>query len=287
MDAKEQAQVAYKTILTIITDTDIAVSALEPAITLANRESAHLDILCLGVDRTQTGYYYAGTNAFIQQETLHKAQEDSAAIEAAVKTRLGREGIAWAAEAAVAQIAGLSHLVAQRARYSDLVVMPRPYGEQRGIEDEAATEAVLFDGHAPLLIMPEGADANVIGQKIVVAWNQSHEAMAAIKQAMPLMQAAELVNIAIVDPPKHGADRSDPGGALSQMLSRHGVRAEISVLAKTMPRISDVLQRHVQDIEADMMVMGAYGHSRFREAILGGATRDMLERTGVPILMAH
>ncbi|GAA0312880.1 universal stress protein [Rhodovulum strictum] len=278
---------AYKTILTIITDTDIAVSALEPAITLANRESAHLDILCLGVDRTQTGYYYAGTNAFIQQETLHKAQEDSAAIEAAVKTRLGREGIAWAAEAAVAQIAGLSHLVAQRARYSDLVVMPRPYGEQRGIEDEAATEAVLFDGHAPLLIMPEGADANVIGQKIVVAWNQSHEAMAAIKQAMPLMQAAELVNIAIVDPPKHGADRSDPGGALSQMLSRHGVRAEISVLAKTMPRISDVLQRHVQDIEADMMVMGAYGHSRFREAILGGATRDMLERTGVPILMAH
>ncbi|TCM85753.1 universal stress protein [Rhodovulum steppense] len=277
----------YKTILTIITDTDIAHSALESAITLANREDAHLDILCLGVDRTQTGYYYAGTNAFIQQETLHKAQEDSAAIETAVKDRLGREGIAWATEAAVAQIAGLSHLVAQRARYSDLVVMPRPYGERRGIEDEAATEAVLFDGHAPLLIMPEDADAAVIGQKIVIAWNQSHEAMAAIKQAMPLMQAAELVNIAIVDPPKHASDRSDPGGALSQMLSRHGVRAEISVLAKTMPRISDVLQRHVQDIEADMMVMGAYGHSRFREAILGGATRDMLERTGVPILMAH
>ncbi|HDR27150.1 universal stress protein [Rhodovulum sp.] len=277
----------YKTILTIITDTDIAHSALEPAITLANREDAHLDILCLGVDRTQTGYYYAGTNAFIQQETLYKAQEDSAAIETAVNNRLGREGIAWATEAAVAQIAGLSHLVAQRARYSDLVVMPRPYGERRGIEDEAATEAVLFDGHAPLLIMPEDADAAVIGQKIVIAWNQSHEAMAAIKQALPLMQHAELVNIAIVDPPRHGADRSDPGGSLSQMLSRHGVKAEISVLAKTMPRISDVLQRHIQDIAADMMVMGAYGHSRFREAILGGATRDMLERTAVPIVMAH
>jgi len=279
--------VGYKTILTIITDTDIAHSALEPAITLANREDAHLDILCLGVDRTQTGYYYAGTNAFIQQETLYKAQEDSAAIETAVNNRLGREGIAWATEAAVAQIAGLSHLVAQRARYSDLVVMPRPYGERRGIEDEAATEAVLFDGHAPLLIMPEDADAAVIGQKIVIAWNQSHEAMAAIKQALPLMQHAELVNIAIVDPPRHGADRSDPGGSLSQMLSRHGVKAEISVLAKTMPRISDVLQRHIQDIAADMMVMGAYGHSRFREAILGGATRDMLERTAVPIVMAH
>jgi len=279
--------VAYKTILTIITELDIADSALEPAITMASREEAHLDVLCLGVDRTQTGYYYAGTNAFIQQETLHKAQEDSAKIEAAVKERLGREGLAWSAEAAVAQIAGLSHIVAQRARFSDLVIMPRPYGESRGIEDEAATEAVLFDGHAPLLVVPAGADTQNIGQKIVVAWNQSPEAMAAIKQAMPLMQAAEIVNIAVVDPPKHGPDRSDPGGALSQMLSRHGVRTEISVLAKTMPRISDVLERHAQDIEADMLIMGAYGHSRFREAILGGATRNMLEHTSIPVFMAH
>jgi len=279
--------VGYKTILTIITETDIADSGLEPAITLAAREEAHLDILCLGVDRTQTGYYYAGTNAFIQQETLHKAQEDASAIEAAVKARMGRETVTWSSEAAVAQIAGLSHLVAQRARFSDLVIMPRPYGEGRGIEDEAATEAVLFDGHAPLLVVPAGADTAHIGRKIVIAWNQSQEAMAAIKEALPLMQAADVVNIAVVDPPKHGPDRSDPGGALSQMLSRHGVKTEISVLAKTMPRVSDVLQRHATDIEADMMIMGAYGHSRFREAILGGATRGMLEKTAIPVLMAH
>lgn len=278
---------AYKTILTIITDTDISASALEPAITLANREDAHLDVLCLGVDRTQTGYYYAGTNAFIQQETMHKAQQDAATIEAAVKARLAPEGIAWTSEAVIAQIAGLSHLVAQRARFSDLVVMPRPYGEGRGIEDEAAVEAVLFDGQAPLLVVPENADTGNIGQKIMIAWNQSAEAMAAIRQAIPLMQAAELVNIAVVDPPKHSPDRSDPGGALSQMLSRQGVKSEISVLAKTMPRVSDVLVRHAQDIEADMMIMGAYGHSRFREAILGGATRSMLEKTEFPVLMAH
>ncbi|MEX5727728.1 nucleotide-binding universal stress UspA family protein [Rhodovulum iodosum] len=277
----------YKTILTILTDTDLKESALEPAITLARREDAHLDVLCLGVDRTQTGYYYAGTNAFIQQETLQKAQEDSEAMETAVKARLDHEGIAWACEAAVAQIAGLSHLVAQRSRFSDLVVMPRPYGEGRGIEDEAAVEAVLFDGHAPLLIVPEGSDTANIGQKIVVAWNMSAESLAAIKQSRPLLKAAEAVNIAVIDPPQHGADRSDPGGALSQMLSRHGVKAEISVLAKTMPRVSDVLRRHAQDIEADLIVMGAYGHSRFREAILGGATRHMLEFTEVPVLMAH
>lgn len=278
---------AYKTILTIITDADLATSALEPAITLSTRENAHLEVLCLGVDRTQTGYYYAGSNAMIQQESLERAQNDAAQIEAAVKARMAPEGISWGCEAAIAQIAGLSHLVAQRARFSDLVVMPKPYGEARGVEDEAAVEAAMFDGRAPLLVLPEGADSNKIGQRIVVAWNQSPEALSAVRAAMPLLKAADMVNIAIIDPPQHGPDRSDPGGALSQMLSRHGVRTEISVLAKTMPRVSDVLRRHVQDIDADMIVMGAYGHSRFREAILGGATRNMLEGTEVPVLMAH
>lgn len=278
---------AYKTILTIITDADLATSAIESAITLCDREDAHLEVLCLGVDRTQTGYYYAGTNAMIQQETLERAQKDATDIETAVKHRLAPEGIKWSCEAAVAQIAGLSHLVAQRARFSDLVVMPKPYGENRGVENEAAVEAAMFDGKAPLLIMPDDANSGDIGKRVVVAWNQSSEALVAIRAALPVLKAAESVNIAIIDPPQHGPDRSDPGGALSQFLSRHGIRAEISVLAKTMPRVSDVLCRHVQDIKGDMIVMGAYGHSRFREAILGGATRNMLENTDVAVLMAH
>jgi nucleotide-binding universal stress UspA family protein len=279
--------VAYKTILTIITDADLAKSALESAIALSEREDAHLDVLCLGVDRTQTGYYYAGTNAMIQQETLERAQKEAAEIETAAKQRLSAESIKWSCESAVAQIAGLSHLVAQRARFSDLVVMPKPYGEGRAIEDEAAVEAAMFDGKAPVLVMPEGASTAEIGKRVVIAWNQSAEALIAIRTALPILQAADTVNISIIDPPQHGPDRSDPGGALSQYLSRHGVKTEISVLAKTMPRISDILCRHVQDIGADMVVMGAYGHSRFREAILGGATRNMLENTEVPVLMAH
>ncbi|MGR3363908.1 MAG: universal stress protein, partial [Maritimibacter harenae] len=109
----------------------------------------------------------------------------------------------------------------------------------------------------------------------------------AVRAAMPFLQAASTVNIAIIDPPKHGPERSDPGGQLSQFLSRHGVRAELSVLSKTMPRVSDVLARQVEDVDADMVVMGAYSHSRFRESILGGATRSMLEMTETPLLLAH
>ncbi|MGB8622319.1 MAG: universal stress protein [Paracoccaceae bacterium] len=278
---------AYKTIMTVVSDPDLGQSALEAAIAIATREDAHLDILCLGLDRTQTGYYYAGTNAMLMQETLKKAQEDADAIEKAVTARMGAEGLRWAAESAVAQIAGLTHLVSSRARFCDLVVMPRPYGEGRALEDEAAVEAALFDGKAPVLVMPENADASKIGKNIVVGWNQSTEALVAIRAALPMLQAAETINIAVIDPPQHGPERSDPGGQLSLMLGRHGVKAEISVLARTTPRASDVLIRHTQDIGGDLVVMGAYGHSRFREAILGGTTRNMLENTEVPVLMAH
>jgi nucleotide-binding universal stress UspA family protein len=96
-----------------------------------------------------------------------------------------------------------------------------------------------------------------------------------------------MVNIVVVDPPRHSADRSDPGGELSQMIARHGARPEVAVIAQTMPRTADVIGRHCEDVEADLLVMGAYGHSRFREALLGGATRDMLERAQIPVMMHH
>ena len=74
---------------------------------------------------------------------------------------------------------------------------------------------------------------------------------------------------------------------LQDSLARHGVRAEVSVLAKTLPRVSDILMRHMSDLDASIMVMGAYGHSRLREAILGGATRNVLENAEHAIFLAH
>ena len=115
----------------------------------------------------------------------------------------------------------------------------------------------------------------------------SDEALAAIRRALPLMRAAEMVEVTCIDPRSSGPERSDPGGALTQMLTRHGVHAQIAVLARTAPRISDEINRRAIEVDADMVVMGAYGHSRFRQAILGGATRNMLEKAKVPVLMAR
>lgn len=278
---------AYKTILTIVTDAKAAQSQIEAAVSLARREDAHLDVLCMGVDRTQTGYYYAGATAFVQQETMDRAQEDAQKLEASLKERLAPEDVRWSVESIVAQIGAIAPAVGLRARFADVVVAGIPYGEGRGPEAEAVVEAALFEGQVPVLIVPDGYTTPTVASRIVVAWNQSAEAMNAIRKALPQLKAAETVDITIIDPPAHGPERSDPGGALSQMLARHGVHAEVSVLAKTLPRVSDVLNRHVRDSKADMVVMGAYGHSRFREAILGGATRSMLEKAEVPVLMAH
>ncbi|AML51317.1 universal stress protein [Falsihalocynthiibacter arcticus] len=278
---------AYKSILTFMTDSITSAAALSYAANMTTEQNGHLDAFCLGIDRTQVGYYYAGANALIQQEAFAHAQEDAGKSEAWTRKTLEGSPFTWAVDKATVALPSLARLVSIHARFSDVVILPKPYGEGRGGQDEALLESALFEGHASTIIVPDKAKSAVKPKRIVVAWNESLEALNAIRAALPLMISADLVNITIIDPPAHGANRSDPGGPLSQMLARHGVKAEISVLAKSLPRVADVLTRHIVDTDADMLVMGAYGHSRFREAILGGATRHMLERTEVPVFMAH
>ncbi|KUJ76612.1 universal stress protein [Ruegeria marisrubri] len=278
---------SYKTLLTVMTETKLAEPALAQMVALAEAQDAHAEALCLGVDRSQTGYYYAGANALILQETLSRAKAEADEVLAFAENYLGKSGVRWSAESGVAQIADLGRHVAHRARFSDLVILPRPYGEGRGAEAEPIVEAAMFEGHAPVLMVPDDAKPFSKPGTIMIGWNESIEAMRAIRQALPFLKQADLVRIVVIDPPRHGPDRSDPGGLLSQMLSRHGVKCEIDVLSKTMTRVSDILNRHAADTSSDLIVMGAYGHSRFREAILGGATRNMLEQATVPVFMAH
>lgn len=281
---------AYKSILTVLTRAEDAALAIGSAARLALAQDAHLDVLVLGVDRTQVGYSYIGSGAVMMQVSLDRAEAEARATEAAVAAALAAQpqNLRASVEAAVTQLGALGDLVAQRARFADLVVLPRPYGDGKGAESEAVIESALFEGKAPVLVLPEkGLGTADQPKRIIIAWNQSAEAMVAARAALPLLKAAETVDITVIDPPTHGAERSDPGGMLCQMLVRHGVHAEVSVLARSLPRVSDVLARHIWDQNADLLVMGAYGHSRLREAILGGATRNMLEKAEIPVLMAH
>lgn len=278
---------AYKTLFSVVTDTALADPVLDQAVAMAQAWDAHLEVLCMGLDRTQIGFYYAGGNAMILQETITRAQEEAREVEAYVSKKLAKTDIRWSVDSGVAQLADMGRHVAQRARFTDLAILPKPYGEKRGAELESIVEAAMFDAGIPVLIVPQKKAMPTVINRIVLGWNEGDEALAAARAALPLLMQASSVRIVVIDPPTHSPSRSDPGGQLSQFLARHGVFCEIDVLSKTLPRVSDVLIRHATDADADLIVMGAYGHSRFREAILGGATREMLEHATLPVLLAH
>lgn len=278
---------SYASIATFLSS-DTEAELVLPAVTEFTRaRDAHLAVTTLGIDAVPAGGFYMGASPMLLTEALGRAQETAQGLADRANRILQGDTLRWSVEPAIAPFGGLVSTVAPRARYADLVIQARPYGKGALPTQEAVLEAALFEGRAPVLMVPETGLGARFGRRVVLAWNQSDEALEAARRALPLLVAAESVTVAIVDPPAHGPERSDPGGMLTQWLARHGVRAEVAVLARTLPRVSDVLMRHMTDADASLLVMGAYGHSRLREAILGGATRNVLQNSAWPVFLAH
>lgn len=280
---------AFKSVLCVASDPSRAAALLASLQPLLLAHEAHLDLLALGIDRAPVGY--AGTMAGIAALQASHAVADREAAETAEALRAAAgtlpAGIAWSVETDVAQASLLTAAVGDRARYADLVIASRPYGEGRMPEEPVIVEAALFDGRAPVLILPDGFTAPARVTRAVVAFNESPESLTAARRALPLLRGAAKVEVLVVDPPSFGPAAEDPGGPLCRWLVRQGVKAEVVVSARTKPRVSEVIAERVRDAGADLLVMGAYGHSRLREAILGGATRNTLETAEVPVFLAH
>jgi nucleotide-binding universal stress UspA family protein len=175
--------------------------------------------------------------------------------------------------------------LAREARTADLFVGTRPYGDptrQQHIE-----ETVLFrSGRGCLFVPPKGKPPQQYAT-IFVAWKPTREAARAVAEALPFLQGAKQVVVGIVE--EQGASEQyhdEPGADIGRYLSRHGVSAEIRMI-NGWDNPSAALANEAKQIGADMIVMGGYGHSRFREWALGGATRDILGSATVPVLMAH
>ena len=218
-------------------------------------------------------------------EQTRDAMAERDKLENWLKERMHGELVRWSSQSATVQGPALSQYLASKLRFSDLVVLPRPYQDN----PEAATlvEACLFAAERPVLMIPKGCKAPDAGGPVLMGWNDGAEALAAARAALPLLEEAAVADICIIDPPSHAADRSDPGGAMAQYLMRHGTRSEVAVLAKTEPHVGEILLRRAKEVGAQMIVSGAYGHSRLREAVFGGATRDLLEMADLPILMSR
>lgn len=279
---------AIETLSLVVTDEARDTHVLQAAAAIAARESAHLDLLCLGVEpvpletvpMTATPVVMEGWRVESLQRAERLAAWASARIPPEVRAR---------AEPITAQSLGLAAVVARAARFSDLAVTGRPYGPGHDPLAPVIAEALIFGSGGPILVVPDQDHTNWSHpfRRICLAWNDSDEAMRAARATLPFLKATEAVDIAIVDPPLHAHDRADPGHDLSLWLARHGVNAEVSVLARTEPRTADVLTRFALERQSDAIAMGAFGHSRLREALLGGTTRDLLSSVPLPLLLAH
>lgn len=173
--------------------------------------------------------------------------------------------------------------VVAHARYADLIVLGRAHEHARARRE--LLEDVVFKSGRVVLLLP-GRPTTPAWERVLIAWNASAEAMRAIIGAMPFLKAASEVRIVTVDasPERDGAA---PGVELAAYLARHGVRAEVSNLDGLGRDASRAITDAATDFSAGLIVMGAYGHSRAREFVLGGVSRDLLGYCATPLLLAH
>lgn len=176
------------------------------------------------------------------------------------------------------------------ARYCDLTVMT-----QHDPDDEHAFRAphlaadVLLQSGRPVLVLPYAGDGVFAPpRRVLVGWNASREAARALRDALPLLRGAANVEVAVFETPEDvDLDHGDvPGADIGLWLARHGVKVEVRYVP-TGVGAGEALLSHAADMGADLIVAGGYGHSRLREAVLGGVTRTLLSSSPVPVLLSH
>lgn len=280
---------AFKDLLVHLDGSDQATVRLDYAAALAARHGAHL----VGLHAVEGGLPYGltadmgGASLGLLLEELREAAEAGAArMRAAFEDRLRRDGLQGEWREAMAMPA---EAVALHARYADLAVLGQPEpGSATAAIYEMILEAVLFTAGRPILMLPYAGRFTATPSTVLVGWNASKEAARAVHEALPLMRGAAEVRVLAVNP-RHGiGGHGDvPAADIALHLARHGVAATAQHAIAIEIRESDVLLNTAADLSAELLVMGAYGHSRLREMVLGGVTRGILARMTVPVLLSH
>jgi len=177
----------------------------------------------------------------------------------------------------------LSAKVVEQAHCADLFIATRPDGEADSLVWTDLVEAVLFGSGRALLLVPPGRHRQGPIQTVLVAWNGSREAARALREGLPFIEQAARIVVLVVDPPSD----TMPWAEVEGHLARHGVVAEVATAESQDRRIADVILDEARSVSADLIIMGGYGHTRLREHVFGGATRDMFSAADSPMLVAH
>ncbi len=175
-------------------------------------------------------------------------------------------------------------VISDYAGCHDLVIVSQFDPEQRETYSRELPDRIAFESGRPVMVIPYSGVGEKIGEHALIAWNGSREATRAIHDALPFLEKASRVEIVSINASK---DLDLPSADIATHLSRHGIDVETRKIEAKGHDVGGALTNLAEESDADLIVMGAYGHSRFRELILGGVTRHVLESMPVPVLMTH
>ena len=266
---------------------------LDLAVGLAQLHEAHLTALCVfdlnlvpGAGYSAMGFEYSTALIEQQSELRDNAFAAAAKVEAIFRERLRREGLPgeWRLVEGAADAA-----IGLQARYADLVILGQGDPNQPGVAGwTPVIEQVLFTAGRPVLVVPYAGRFAQIGRQVLVGWDAGREATRAVHDALPLMHKAEAVTVLAIDAhsglPGHG---EEPTADICAHLARHGLPVTGAQTSSDGLDAADILLNYAADLGADLIVIGGYGHSRFREMVLGGMTRGLLKQMTVPVLLSH
>jgi nucleotide-binding universal stress UspA family protein len=278
---------SYKSILVHLDLSESTKPRLAFALRLAKQFDAHLTGL-LTIFRPEPGSFYvlAGAATYLAElDAMRTERRD--ALERLFKNEVAREKVAaaWKFSEGYA-----NDIVPSEARLADLTVVgQRNPADADSFVAEQFVENLMLSTGRPVLIVPYAGEFPTVGTNVLVAWDGSREATRALHDALPFLARAKettLLTINALDgePPSSRI----PGSDIAAIIARHGA----NVVAEQIDgvhnvSIGDMLLSRASDIGADLIVMGGYGHSRWRELVLGGATRSILKTMTVPVLMSH
>ncbi|MBV9015389.1 MAG: universal stress protein [Alphaproteobacteria bacterium] len=274
-------------ILVVIENASVVPQRVQPAAALATRFGARL-----------TGFYASGypimasygevsgwgqlVDTYLDAQRQEAARAGAAFREALTRDKLPGEWIFREADET-------SSVIAEASLY-DLVVIgqPNPEAGLTGAIGLRPEEIVLGCGR-PVLVVPYAGEFADLGRHVLVAWSGSREAARALHDAQFLLAGAATVTVMEIDPPAPGV--AAPAASAAQVaaaLSRRGIAAKPeSETTSGEIDVEDLLLSRASDLGADLLVMGAYGHSRLREFVLGGVSRGIFRHMTLPVLMAH
>jgi nucleotide-binding universal stress UspA family protein len=274
----------YKTLLVPVDGKRGTARSVEFACRVASLFDAHVVGLFVEPSPRIPANAFAEGSAALLMELQSRAVREladaaKAAFDASIKAA-GQAAVEWrTAEGDRADA------VALHARYADLVVI-----NQTDVNDTGASnfaDSILLSLGRPALLVPHTGDFKSVGQNILVCWNARAEAARAVTDALPFLKRAQKVTVMAVDRGAAGAHGDLPGADIGLFLARHGVRAEVMATPSGGIDVGNVILSRAFDEGADLIVMGAYGHARAREMVLGGVTRTLLESMTVPVFMSR